>query len=104
MCIYQEAERLAQRQAFRTTVSNYIARLAVSASFALLFVALPAWLGVYICLLWGFSLLSGLSYLLARARRVGRVSEMLKHAGIAVIVIALSKAIGLAVKFMLPPA
>ena len=39
--IYQESERLAERQAFKTTVSNYVARLIVSASFAFLFLLLP---------------------------------------------------------------
>jgi len=99
--IYQEAERLAERQAFRTTVSNYVARLIVSATFAALFVALPTSVAVYACLIWGFFLLSGLSYLLAKARHARALSEILKHAGVAVVVIALSKGIGLLVRFMI---
>src|SRR5918911_3640148 len=39
--IYQEAERLAHRRAFATTVANYIARLLVTLSFVFLFLLLP---------------------------------------------------------------
>ena len=48
--IYQEAERLAERQAFKTTVSNYFARLIVSVSFALLFLLLPPSIAIYACI------------------------------------------------------
>ena len=34
--IYQESERMARRQAFRTTIANYAARFTVSASFLVL--------------------------------------------------------------------
>jgi hypothetical protein len=99
--IYQEAERLAERQAFQTTVSNFFTRLAVSASFACLFVSLPTSVAIYACLLWGFFLLSGLSYLLAKTRRVGAFAEICKHAGVAVVVIVTSKAVGLLVRAMM---
>lgn len=99
--IYQEAERLAERRAFRTTVYNYIARLIVSASFVFLFVFLPISVAIYACLTWGFFLLSGLSYLLAKARHAHIFSEIYKHAGVAVVVIVISKMIGLLVRAML---
>lgn len=99
--IYQEAERLAERQAFRTTVSNYVARLIVSVSFALLFLLLPPSIAIYACIVWGFFLLSGLSYLLARARHAGPLSEICKHAGVAVVILAISKALGLLVRAMI---
>ena len=99
--IYQEAERLSQRRALRTTVSNYFARLTVSASFALLFVLFPTSIAIYVCLIWGFFLLSGLSYLLAKARQVRAFPEIYKHAGIAVVVIIVSTAIGLLVRTMM---
>jgi hypothetical protein len=96
--IYQESERMAQGQAFRTTVANYAARFAVSGSFILLLLALPTRMLVYACLAWGIFLLSGLSYALAKARHVGVVSEIGKHVGVATVVILLSNAIGLLVR------
>lgn len=99
--IYQEAERLAERQAFQTTVSNYVARLAVSVSFACLFFLLPSPVAIYACLLWRFFLLCGLTYLLANARGVGALAEICKHADVAVVVIVTSKAVGLLVRAMM---
>jgi hypothetical protein len=96
--IYQESERLAHRQAFRTTVANYIARLTVTASFVLLVLLLPAASAAFVSVAWGLFLLSGLSYLLARARQVSAAGEIFKHAGVAVAVIVMSKAIGLAIQ------
>ena len=96
--IYQESESMARRQAFRTTIANYAARFAVSASFLVLFLALPMGVAGYVCLAWGFLLLSALSYLLARARRLPVLSEILKHTGVAMIVILISNSIGLAIR------
>ena len=94
--IYQEkSEEMAERQAFRTTVANFISRLTVSSSFILLFLLLPTPSAIIACVIWGFLLLSGLSYLLARARGVSALSEILKHASVAFVVIAIGKAIGL---------
>jgi hypothetical protein len=93
--IYQEAERLAERRAFGTTIANYLARLMVTLSFVLLLLLLPGSVAVFSCALWGFFLLSGLSYLLAKARRVSAFSEIYKHAGVTLVVIVISKALGL---------
>lgn len=96
--IYQEAERLAHRQALSTTVANYVARLTVTASFVLLVGLLPARTAAIAAVAWGTFLLSGLSYLLARARQVSATGEIFKHAGVALGVIVMSKAIGLAIQ------
>lgn len=98
--IYQEAERLPGRQALRTTIANYAARLAVSGSFIGLFLLLPTWLAIKLCVLWGFCLLSGLSYLLAKTRRVAVISEIYKHAGVAAVVILISRIIGMSIRNM----
>jgi VIT1/CCC1 family predicted Fe2+/Mn2+ transporter len=96
--IYQEAERLAERQALRTTIYNFFARLVVSASFALLFLRFPPSSAIYACVFWGFVLLSGLSYLLAKARGARPLPEIIKHDSVAIAVILISKGIGLLVK------
>ena len=92
--IYQESERMAESQALRTTVANFLTRIAVSLSFIALFSLLPTSTAIYVCVIWGFALLSGLSYLLARVRRASAISEVWKHSAVAFVVIALSKAIG----------
>ena len=93
--IYQESERMARHQAFRTTIANYAARLAITGSFLLIVLVLPTTAAIYVCIVWGFLLLSMLSYLLAKARNLGPFSEILKHTGVAVVVILLSNGIGL---------
>jgi hypothetical protein len=96
--IYQEAERLAHRQALRTTIANYVARLTVTASFVLLVLLLPMQAAAFAAVVWGIFLLSGLSYLLATARQISATGEIVKHAGVALGVIVISKAIGLAIQ------
>jgi VIT1/CCC1 family predicted Fe2+/Mn2+ transporter len=99
--IYQESERLVQRQAFRTTIANYVARLSVTASFFLFFLALPTGAAVYVCMVWGFLLLAVLSYLLARARQVGPLSEVLKHTGVAAVVVLVSNVTGIVIRSLI---
>jgi len=92
--IYQEAERLPQRKAFRTTVANFTARLCTALSFVAIVMLLPASAAVMFSLAWGFFLLCGLSYLLAKARSVSVLAEIGKHAAAAAVVIVASRIIG----------
>jgi VIT1/CCC1 family predicted Fe2+/Mn2+ transporter len=92
--IYQESERLAERDAFRTTVANFLARFFVCITFIIILLLLPSSTAILVSMIWGFILLSVLSYFLARTRGVGAVSEILKHCAVAVAVIAISRAIG----------
>ena len=92
--IYQESERMAEREAFRTTVANFLTRITVALSFVFFFLLFPTSIAIYICVVWGFILLSGLSWRLARVRHANAISEIWKHAAVALVVIALSKAIG----------
>jgi VIT1/CCC1 family predicted Fe2+/Mn2+ transporter len=92
--IYQESERLEGHEAFVATLTNFAARLLVSLSFVLLVVLLPMHDAVPVSLGWGLLLLCGLTYLLARERRVSVVAEISKHIAVALVVIVASKAIG----------
>ena len=92
--IYQESERLAQRDAFRTTVANFFTRLFVCLSFIAILLVLPPASAIPASLIWGFTLLAVLSYFLAKARGANPLSEILKHCAVAFAVIAISKAIG----------
>ncbi len=91
--VYQESEKLETRLAFRSTVFNYLARLLVAVSFVALALLLPERTLVPVAILWGFLLLSVLTFQVARARGASPLVEVGKHLIVAVAVIALSRAI-----------
>ncbi len=91
---YQESERLATRQAFFSTVTNFVARFLVAGSFVLLALALPLERLTAVAVAWGLALLATLTYFVAQQRGVPRLLEVAKHLAVAVIVLAASQAIG----------
>lgn len=92
--IYQESERLEPRAAFHATLTNFAARLGLSLSFVFLIAVLPLRVAVVASILWGFLLLTGLSYVVARARKLPVLREIVKHMAVAAVVIVCSKVIG----------
>ena len=92
--VYQESENLPSRRAFRSTVANYVTRLMVAGSFALLALLTPAPSLVPVVLAWGTALLCTLTYFVARARGAAPGLEVIKHLAVATFVIMVSKAIG----------
>ena len=92
--MYQEAERLDERAALRATIANFLARLLVALSFVIIVAVFPAFSAGIVALAWGFLLLACLSYVVARARGVSPLTEVGKHLGIAILVIAASRLIG----------
>ncbi len=92
--IYQESERLVEREAFLGTLTNFAARLSVSLSFALLVAALPISIAIVAALVWGTLLLGVLSYMLGKERGVNPGVEVVKHLFIAYLIIFASKGIG----------
>lgn len=58
---YQESERLTSKQAFRSTVTNFLTRFLVTASFVLLALALPLERLTPAALVWGMALLGTLT-------------------------------------------
>jgi VIT1/CCC1 family predicted Fe2+/Mn2+ transporter len=92
--MYQEAEELEARTAFKTTVMNFVARLLVALSFVTIVMAFPESYRPIAAITWGLLLLVVLSYLLAGIRGVSPVREIAKHLGIAILVIATSRLIG----------
>lgn len=92
--IYQESERMESKEAFRVTVANFFARLAVSLLFVLFVLLLPLAMAAAMSLLWGALLLIFISIAIARDRGVSPASEIVKHVTAALIVIAASQALG----------
>lgn len=92
--MYQESEQLSERDAFWTTVANFFTRFVVALTFIALILYFQSPMAIYLAIAWGLFLLSGLTYLLARERKVDPLAEIWKHCGIAILVIALSRAVG----------
>ena len=93
--VYQESERLKARPAFPATLSNFATRLAISLTFVLLVLSLPAAYALYPSIAWGLSLLTGLTWLVARQRGASVAREVCKHVAAAVLAVAVSRAIGM---------
>ena len=91
---YQESERIASKQALRSTVTNFLTRFLVTASFVILALALPPGRLTPVALVWGMALLGTLTYFVARARGAAPVPEVARHVGVAIVVIVMSRAIG----------
>ncbi len=92
--MYQEAEKLEERIAFRTTVTNFVVRVLAALSFVAIVLALPAADAVIAALFWGCLLLTAITYALARERGVSPFPEIAKHLGVAFLVIVTSRVIG----------
>jgi VIT1/CCC1 family predicted Fe2+/Mn2+ transporter len=92
--IYQEAEHLEAREAFRSTLTNFVTRLLVSLTFVLLILTLPVATAALVSVIWGGLLLVALSIVIARQRLVSAVSEIGKHLVAAGAVLFLSRTIG----------
>jgi len=95
--MYQEAEQLEAKAAFRATLMNFVARLLIGLTFATVVLAFPNPYTAIIALAWGLLLLVGLSYILARARDVRVLPEVGKHLAVAVLVIVASRVVGLCI-------
>lgn len=92
--MYQESERLDTRKAFRATLINFATRLSLSLSFVLLMISFPLRIALIASSIWGFLLLTGLTYAVARDRGRPVIPELLKHLSAAVAVVVVSKVIG----------
>ena len=92
--LYQESERLEQREVFVGTLTNFVTRLLVCLSFVLMVVMFQPRTAAVGGIAWGMSLLAGLTYLLARHRKVSALSELAKHLTAALAILFVSQAIG----------
>ncbi len=92
--IFQESEHLAKREALAGTVTNFLARLLLCSSFIPLVWIFPPSYVQTAGVVWGMSLLSVLTYFVARERRANVVAEILKHLVVAMAVITISRTAG----------
>jgi len=85
--IFQESERIEQKEVWLSTSTNFITRILVSLTFMLLVIFLPMNLAVISSIVWGLLLLTFLSYTIAKEEGVNPSLEIIKHLGIAILVI-----------------
>jgi vacuolar iron transporter family protein len=103
MHVYEESHRRLQpRDAFLATVSNFVARLAVSLSFVLLVVLLPLASAVVASGIMGLGLLVVLTWALARERKGSLAAELAKHIGAALAVILIARGLGIFIAAQFP--
>ena len=92
--IYQESELLDYKVVRSSTFFNFLTRFLVMLIFILSVAFLPIKYAVIFSIVYGISLLSILSYFIAREQKVNPYSAILKHGAIAILVIILSGFIG----------
>jgi hypothetical protein len=92
--IFQESERLEQKDAFTGTITNFVTRLLLCISFVLLVILFPLAYAPNVAILWGMALLVALTCLVARERKAKVLPEVLKHLIVASVVVTASMMIG----------
>jgi len=76
------------------TISNFFARLIVTAVFIVIIAVSPMNVAVPVSVFLGIAVLSGLSYLIARHQKTGVAGAILNHVGVAVAVMVASYFVG----------
>lgn len=92
--IYQESECINEKEAWLSTITNFLARAFISSTFILLVAALPIALAVPCSVTWGLALLTIMSYTIAKGRKVNPFLAIAEHLSIAIGVIVASRIIG----------
>jgi len=92
--VFQESEALDEKDAFAGTVANFFARLLLCISFVVLVGVFPLPYATSVAIAWGMLVLAGLTFLVARERKLRPLPEVLKHLLVAGAVIVASGAIG----------
>jgi vacuolar iron transporter family protein len=92
--VYQESECLKTREVWISTLTNFVARFTVTLTFVFLIILLPLHVAVLASIAWGFTLLSLLSYSIARHEKKNPTLAILEHIGIATVVIVISNFAG----------
>ena len=92
--VFQESECLTTREVWASTISNFLTRFLVSLTFCFIVIFMPIKCAVPVALVWGLFLLSAMSFMIARNRKVNPYYAVLEHLVIAVGVIILSRYLG----------
>jgi len=94
MHMFQESEGHSKKTVWILTFTNFFSRLLTSLGFILIIFIFPLNVGVVLGVIYGLSILTFISYLIAKSRRVNPWSAIGEHLFIATAVIVLSKLFG----------
>lgn len=85
--IFQESDLKKNETVNASTISNFVTRFLVILSFAALVYLLPIQLAVISSVIWGFSMLMVLTYLIAVERETRLLPSLIQHFAIAAFVV-----------------
>lgn len=88
--IYQESEGLSKRVVWISSFTNFLARFLVSLGFIFIIFLLPIKIAVITSIIYGFLVLSIVSYLISKRKKTNPWQAIIEHMLIALIVIFLS--------------
>lgn len=95
----QEADsETSDQQVWSATFATFFAKFLTALSFALPFVLLSLGMAILISVIWGYAIISLLSYKLASEQGMKPLNVIVEHVAIATFVIVASHAIGLWVR------
>ena len=92
--LYKEHEATTSREIWFSTLTNFLARFAVSLTFILIVAVLPIKPAVLCALVWGLTLLALMSYTSAKERGMNPCLAVIEYILISVIVVVCSKIAG----------
>jgi VIT1/CCC1 family predicted Fe2+/Mn2+ transporter len=93
--ISEEAEnRHTAKEIWQSTLFTFLSKLVFASSFIVPILFFPLTAAVVVAVVWGFSLLGGFSYLLARAEKVKAWPVIAEHLAIATAVILVTHTLG----------
>ncbi|MFA9459535.1 hypothetical protein [Thiohalorhabdus methylotrophus] len=94
--VSREAEEIyLDRELWLATGATFGAKLVIALTFLVPVVLLPLPWSILVSVVWGLGLITGLSYLIARSRRVAPARVVLEHLLLALLVVGIAYALGL---------
>jgi vacuolar iron transporter family protein len=88
--VFQESDQKSQKVVNASTLSNFATRLVLVLSFIAIVYVLPIGVAVAASIIWGVSVLVGLSYLIAKEQKANPTHAILQHVAIAALVVVSS--------------
>jgi VIT1/CCC1 family predicted Fe2+/Mn2+ transporter len=93
--VSEESENVhTTRQIWNTTIATFMTKFFFTLTFVVPVLFLPLFTAIIVSLVWGFSILTVLSYLIAKAQGKRPWKIIVEHVLIAIVVIAISHLVG----------
>lgn len=92
--IYQESENLDRKETLLSPIINFLARMIVVGTFITIISILPLEQAEIVSIIWGLILLSAISYMISKHRKINPVRAILEHLVVVVFVVILSSFLG----------